>query len=591
MSASSKKKLRKEINEQKMTERQKQERAEAKQIKRLTFAFVAVIVIVLAIFIGGRAVDHITRFGVIEKNTIAATIGSHKLNSVTMNYFFRDAVDTEYNNAYQTSQSYGLDVSMLLGWDTAKPLNEQVKDEQTGATWADYYMDKAIENARSIYTMYDEAKKNNFVLPEDYKSSISGNISTLQFYASIYGTSVDQYLRQMYGNGSSQKSYEEYLTIQTTASAYYAQYADNLVYDDAAIREYDTAHPNEYDAFSYHYYTLNSDSFLPIVTADEPESSETAEPEATETQPEAVEPEATEAEATEAEATEPEVTEGSSEKTEEVTYTDEEKQAARDAAKAAADSLKSAATVEALDAAIAALEVNKDAATAPKSTAVTDMAYSSLNANYKDFLIAADRKAGDVEVFENKSSSTDADGNTVETITGYTVVMFDGRNTNQTKMGDVHQVFISCEGGTTDDNGNTTYSDEEKTAAHTKAEGLLQGWKDGGASADAFITMVNNNGGSDGGLVENINKTSSAVYASWALDESRKAGDTTVIDTATGCYIVYYKGDSTLNYRDHMISNAKKTEDMTAWEDSIIDAVTPVKGDTSKVKTWMIYMG
>ncbi len=548
MSASSKKKLRKEIKEAKMTERQKQERAEAKKVKRLTFAFVAVIVLILGIFIGSRIADGITRYGLFEKNTIAATVGSHKLNSVTMNYFFRDAVDSAYNSAYQY---YGEEASKYVGFDVSKPLNEQVKDQESGQTWADYFFEQAMDNARAIYTMYDAAQAANFTLSEDDKAIITSNLNNMQLTASFSGfSSLDHYLREVYGNGSDAKNYEEYLTMQVTASAYYEYYQTTLSYDDAAIRAYDTEHPNEFSSYNFHSYYLNHTSFRTGGTTDDKGNT---------------------------------------------TYSAEETEAARKAAEAAANELVKATSVEELDAAIAALEINKDATTTPKSTANTDVLHSNLLADYAEWLGASDRKAGDVKAFPSKSTSTDADGNSTEVINGYYVLMFDSRVENETKMANIRQVLIACEGGTTDANNNTTYSTEEKAAAHTKAEDLLKKWKDEGSTKEGFISMikdVNKNETADDtiGLVENVNKQSSAVYKNWALDESRKAGDTTVIDTTNGTYIVYYEGDSELNYRDYMITQAKKSEDLTNWETSIIEAVEPVKGDTSKVKMWLVYI-
>lgn len=548
MSASSKKKLRKEIKEAKMTERQKQERAEAKKVKRLTFAFVAVIVLILGIFIGSRIADGITRYGLFEKNTIAATVGSHKLNSVTMNYFFRDAVDNAYNTAYQY---YGEEASKYVGFDVSKPLNEQVKDQESGQTWADYFFELAMDNARAIYTMYDAAQAANFTLPEDAKATIANNLNNMQLTAGFSGfSSFDHYLREIYGNGSDAKNYEEYLTMQVTASAYYEYYQTTLNYDDAAIRAYDTEHPNEFSSYNFHSYYLNHTSFRTGGTTDDKGTT---------------------------------------------TYSAEETEAARKAAEAAANELVKATSVEELDAAIAALEINKDATTTPKSTANTDVLHSNLLADYAQWLGASDRKAGDIKAFPSKSTSTDADGNSTEVINGYYVLMFDSRVENETKMANIRQVLIACEGGTTDANNNTTYSTEEKAAAHTKAEDLLKKWKDEGATKEGFISMikdVNKNETADDtiGLVENVNKQSSAVYKNWALDASRKAGDTTVIDTTNGTYIVYYEGDSELNYRDYMITQAKKSEDLTNWETSIIEAVEPVKGDTSKVKMWLVYI-
>ncbi len=548
MSASNKKKLRKEINEAKLTERQKQEQSEAKSIKRLTFAFVAVLVVIVGIFVGSRIVDGIARYGVFEKSTIAATVGSHKLNSITMNYFFRDAVDATYNNAYQYYQE---DAAKYVGFDVTKPLNQQVKDETTGATWADYFMDQAIENARAIYTMYDAANKAGFVLTDETKSTVTSNLTNLQLTAALYGySSFDHYLREVYGNGSNAKNYEEYLTIQATASAYYDHYQDSLVYDDAAIREYDAAHPNEFTSYSFHSYYLNHTNFRTGGTTDENGST---------------------------------------------TYTDEETEAARKAAEAASVELVKATTAEELDTAIAALEFNKDAESPTLSTANTDVLHSNLMDDYSQWLGAEDRKTGDIKAFPSTSTSKDADGNEIEVINGYYILMFDSRNENETKMADVREVLIAYEGGTTDDDGNTTYSDTEKAAAKTKAEELVQKWKDDGATKEGFIALAKDNADDEDaddsiGLKQNINNESTDLYKTWALDSARKAGDTTIVESSTGCYIVYYEADSALNYRDYMISQAKKSEELTAWEKSIVEAVTPVKGNTSKVQTWLVYM-
>ncbi len=597
MSASSKKKLRKEIKEAKITERQKQEQNEAKKVKRLTFAFIAVLVIVACIFVSIITIDYITTHGVIEKHTIAATIGDHKLNSITMNYFYRDAVDDYYS--YYTQYISAEDFKSI-GFDVEKPLNQQVQDQKTGATWADYFLEQATVNARFVYAMYDLAKANNFTLPEADKATITSELNNLQF-AVVYGyESADAYLSELYCNGATAKNYEEYLTIQATAYAYYNHYSETLSYDDAALRAYDEAHPNQYDSYDYNYYYLSADKFLPVAEAEstdpaaaEPDTSATeddatvAEPESTAVEPtDAVEPDATEPEVTEAEATEPEAT------TAAPTYTEEQKQAARDAAKAAAEELKKATTVEELDSAIAALPFNKDVENPTKSTlAAGRMHTDSSIANYVEFLSAAERKAGDVEIFPNKTTSKDADGKDVEIINGYYIVMFAAKNDNKTSTADVRQFMIAYEGGTDNGFGGKTYTEEEKKAAYDKAEKLLNDWKTAGSSKDAFITMVKDNGGDSetGGLVENVNKSTSYAYADWALNSERKAGDTTIVHGTDGCYVVYYEGISKLNYRDYLITQDKKQEDVTAWETSVIDAVKIIKGKTSKINLDLIY--
>ena len=82
MSASSKKKLRKEQEAAKLTDKQLSEQKEAKKTKLYTIAFVAVMtaLLVVAICVGVNQV--INNSGIREKNTIAYTVGDHKINNV-----------------------------------------------------------------------------------------------------------------------------------------------------------------------------------------------------------------------------------------------------------------------------------------------------------------------------------------------------------------------------------------------------------------------------------------------------------------------------------------------------------------------------
>jgi len=135
MSASSKKKLRKEQETAKLTEKQLAAQKEAKNLKLLTTAFIAVLSIILVIAVTVGINQTITNNGIREKKTVALTVGNHELNSVEMNYFFVDAVENFYTN-------YGAYAAMF-GLDATKPLNEQVVNEETGATWADDFLSTA----------------------------------------------------------------------------------------------------------------------------------------------------------------------------------------------------------------------------------------------------------------------------------------------------------------------------------------------------------------------------------------------------------------------------------------------------------------
>ena len=71
MSASDKKKLRKEQATAYLTEKQRQEQAEAKKLKLYTIGFVSILVVVACIAIGVLGVRAVNQSGVFEKNTSA----------------------------------------------------------------------------------------------------------------------------------------------------------------------------------------------------------------------------------------------------------------------------------------------------------------------------------------------------------------------------------------------------------------------------------------------------------------------------------------------------------------------------------------
>ena len=166
MSASSKKKLRKEQEAAKMTEKQQAAQKEATKTKLYTAAFVIVMVALLAVAIVVGVRQTIANSGIQEKNTTAVTIGEHELSNAELNYFYMDAV----NNFYS---SYGSNAA-LFGLDVSAPLNEQVVDEEAGLTWADDFLNSAKENAKAVYAMADAAEAAGFALSDEEIADADG---------------------------------------------------------------------------------------------------------------------------------------------------------------------------------------------------------------------------------------------------------------------------------------------------------------------------------------------------------------------------------------------------------------------------------
>ena len=119
MSASSKKKLRKEQEMASMTAKQLAAKKEAKKLKVYTASFWIVLILCVSLVAG--IVLREPAIGVARKVVTAAVVGDQKISSVELNYYYIDAINN-YCNQYSDYLSYFL--------DTSKPLDEQFYDEE-----------------------------------------------------------------------------------------------------------------------------------------------------------------------------------------------------------------------------------------------------------------------------------------------------------------------------------------------------------------------------------------------------------------------------------------------------------------------------
>ena len=358
---------------------------------------------------------------------------------------------------------------------------------------------------------------------------------------------TDKYLQALYGPGSSKESYSQYAEISTIATAYYNKYSADLTYDDAAIRAYEKDKENDYTSISYTIYTVNSSSYLEGGTEGEDGTT---------------------------------------------TYTDAQKEAALKKAEEIANELGKSADLSALDKAIAALDINKDKETPVSSTLYADMLYPNIPAALQSWLIDKARVENEITVIANETTSTDEDGKEVKTTNGYYVVCFQSRNENLRPLANVRHLLVQFEGGTTGTDGEKTYSETEKATAKTEAERLLQLWKDGEATEESFIALVkehSDDSGSkeDGGMIEDIHPESSLVenFLNWSIAADRKVGETAVIVSEYGYHVMYYSSDDELTYRDYMIREDMRTEDVEEWYNGIVDASTGETKKTNRLNT------
>ncbi len=540
MSASSKKKLRKEQNAALSAEKQKNAKKESRNLKLSSAIFLCAIVAILVAGITLIVVSSIKSTALIERKTTALTIdGDHELNSIQMAYYYIDTLDNQITNN-----------SMMLtlqGLDMTKPLDEQeYKDDQT---WADYFVELAATRARDEYALRKAAEKAGFTLSDDYVALLESQIKQKSLTATLtYGyANLDDFLSASYCNGANEASYREYLYTGLMAEAYYTYYGESLTFTDEQRREHDKDTYNHYSSYSYASYFIGYTNYLP-----EGVSSSTA--------------------------------------------TEEQIKTALAEAKAEADSLNNCTNAEELNAAIAQLSFNKDKDSKPTCNENEDILYSGITTILQEWITHKDRKAGDFTVIANETTSTDADGNEKKTTSGYTVVIYKSTNDNNFKLSNVRHLLVAFEGGTYDANTQkTTYSEAEKKAAKDKAEKLLAQWKAGAATEASFIELVKKETDDTasietGGLYEEISPSSSYVtnFRDWAVNKDRKAGDVGIVETEYGYHIMYFSGYADITYRDSMINTELLTEAMDTWYTEVTEAIDMKVGNTRHLNTSIV---
>ncbi len=551
MSASDKKKLRKEQAAAAMTEKQEQAKKEAKKLKIMTISFVAIIAVVLVCF-GWMLVDSYLKVnGVLEKKTIVAVVEGKELNTVEFSYYYSDAIENYYG---QSSESFGTSANAMLlsmGLDVSKPLNKQT-NPTTGDTWANYFIEAALGNAKADIALYNKAVADeSFDINSEEIQEIVDNAANQLTWQGYFSGSVDTYLRNAYCNGATESGYLNYVRRSAIAATYYNAHHDSLKFDDAAMEAFQKDRYNEFSSFSYNYYSVSYSKYL-------------------------------------------NPSEGTKDEAGVTTYTKEQEDAAREAARKDAEALASCKTLEELNAAIAALPVNKDATTPVSSTSSTDSLYSSLKEEYAEWLGAADRKEFDVKAFPVETTTLDENGNEVKLVNSYNVIMYLSTNTNLQKHGNVRHLLVKFE-TTTDASGNSTVTEAAKTAAKEEANKLYDEWQKAGATKEAFIEMTKEHSDDPGvkendGLYEDIHRESQYLeqFRAWVIDPKREIGDHGIVETSEGYHIMYFEGHSDETFRDYLVTNTMTSEEMEKWYDGIVDVAKASLKDTSRLNKGMI---
>jgi len=473
--------------------------------------------------------------GFFVTHTTAAVVDGHSISPAMVNYFYKDA----YNTFYQNYSSY---ISYIL--DTTKALDEQVYDQDTGETWADYFTDEGLKNASQVYAIYDEAIKKGYTLTADDQSSIDSTIATSKSYATSSGYSLDAFLAAQYGNGCNEKTYRSYLELTTVAQSYAKQIYNGFTYTQDDLKTEYAANPNTYDGVDFRVFPVTASLFATTDTTSDSASDASSSAASSSAASSSAASSSAASSSADTSAADAEVA------AKEEAMASSMAEAAKGDEQAFIDQAYQNASSDTKDS-------YKDDAYSLKSDIRYSSATSSYNQDLADWLFDSSRQNGDTTYIAGND--------------GYFVAFYVGRETHDYNLVNVRHILISVS-----DTTDTTAMDTAKA----KAEDLLAQYEAGDKTEDAFAALAKANSedtgtAANGGLYENVVPGATVTsFNDWCYDSARKPGDTGVIESTYGYHVMYFVNADGTNYRDYLVENGLRSGDYSDWTTSVTGSVT-----------------
>ena len=509
MSASREKQLRQEQIGQPdpKTAREAQQRKQEKK-SNLLYGAIAIVFVVVAL------ASILWRSNILTRSATAATIDGEKYTAAEVNFFYQNAYRNFYNNYYYY-MAYG-----MLSLNTSADLKSQQITEgdaamlgvDAGQTWHDFFVDQALDQMAAVQNALKKADAEGFTYPAGVQAQYESSMSSLKASAAASNVSVNQYLAGTFGSTMTEKVYGEQLTRILKYDAYTSAYADSLTFDEATLEKTYADDRNSYDKVAYESITILGSAAS-----------------TTDADGNAVDP------------------------------TDEEKDAAKKAAKDAAD--------EMLAAYRDGKKLESLAASNDKATYSNNDGTTYVGDVLTEWLFDSARKAGDSAVLESGST--------------YYVAVFHDRFRDEYPTIDVRHILIQPAAGELS-SGDVGYEDEQaalKADAKAQAEQILADWQAGEATEDSFAALAvekSTDTGSkyDGGLYSQVYQGQMVdTFNDWCFDSSRKTGDTGIVETTYGYHIMYFVGKDLPRWQAQ-VSDTLKNEDYAEW-------VTELTADSS----------
>ena len=540
-------------NNQNKAEQYRQERKErlaksakknAKNIEKKVAARSVVKKVIAVIVIAAIALGCVTGIlnycGVLQKAVQVGYVGNEKISYAEYLYYYSRAYNQLSYNA-QYYKYYGYD----YGYDTSLAPQDQTKttkdEDGNEITWVEYLHDQAVKTAQMYLAFYQEAKEAGTELTEADLAEVDKQIEDLREEASTAnqssnssssddenqraGYSLNAYLRKAYGNGVTERFLKKQLKMESLVKKFYNDKSDEFEkgYTENEVKKVFDESPDSYQFVTLRLYQFKNES----LKQNDGESDDDLKKRQSESDAK-----------TKANANE--MFDGVTDEKSFVTLATKYN------------------TTEDYDADSSTLI---KAALKSQSQFNSSATYlESMNSDLATWAFEGSTKAGDKKLIEDSDNGA------------YYVALMVNPKHDVNTVTVRHILFL-----TQDSKTGKALSDDEIQKAKDKASETLAKWKAGEATEDSFATFATDltedtGSSSNGGLYENVVPGQmTGAFDKWIFDDSRKAGDTDIVESEYGYHIIYFVSKNG-TYADSAIRSSLASEDLEKFSDEILES-------------------
>ena len=540
-------------NNQNKAEQYRQERKErlaksakknAKNIEKKVAARSVVKKVIAVIVIAAIALGCVTGIlnycGVLQKAVQVGYVGNEKISYAEYLYYYSRAYNQLSYNA-QYYKYYGYD----YGYDTSLAPQDQTKttkdEDGNEITWVEYLHDQAVKTAQMYLAFYQEAKEAGTELTEADLAEVDKQIEDLREEASTAnqssnssssddenqraGYSLNAYLRKAYGNGVTERFLKKQLKMESLVKKFYNDKSDEFEkgYTEDEVKKVFDESPDSYQFVTLRLYQFKNES----LKQNDGESDDDLKKRQSESDAK-----------TKANANE--MFDGVTDEKSFVTLATKYN------------------TTEGYDADSSTLI---KAALKSQSQFNSSATYlESMNSDLATWAFEGSTKAGDKKLIEDSDNGA------------YYVALMVNPKHDVNTVTVRHILFL-----TQDSKTGKALSDDEIQKAKDKASETLAKWKAGEATEDSFATFATDltedtGSSSNGGLYENVVPGQmTGAFDKWIFDDSRKAGDTDIVESEYGYHIIYFVSKNG-TYADSANRSSLASEDLEKFSDEILES-------------------